>query len=333
MRLLILGGTVFLGRAVVDAARERGHDVTIFHRGRHPAHRDDLVEILGDREGGLAALSAARPWDAVVDTSGYVPRVVRAGVELLRSRVVGSYVFVSSVNAYPDPPAGLSEATAAHEPGENEVVTGESYGPLKVGCERAVAKEFGDAALAVRAGLIVGPHDQTNRFTYWCTRVAAGGEVLAPDVPQQPVQVVDVRDLARFCVRAAERRLGGVVNVQGPRGALTFRSLLERIREVSGSDARIVWVAPDRLEAEGVEPWSELPLWVPAHFLAAGLVDGDDSRARAMGATFRPITETIADTLAWARTAPAARGLDTGVGVPPAGLTRDREAALLAALR
>ncbi len=332
MRLLILGGTVFLGRAVVDAARERGHDVTIFHRGTHPPHRDDLEALNGDRDGGLEALRGGR-WDAVVDTSGYLPRVVRAGIESLRPSGVQSYVFVSSVNAYPSPPAGVSEASPAHEPAEGEEVTDETYGPLKVGCEQAVQAAFGDAGLAVRAGLIVGPHDETNRFTYWCTRVAAGGEVLAPAVPDQPVQVVDVRDLAGFCVQAAERRLGGIVNVQGPRGALTLAGLLDRIREVSGSDARIVWVDPDRLEAEGVEPWSELPLWVPTHFGAAGMVDGDDTRALALGATFRPIAETIADTLAWARTAAPARGLDTGVGVRPAGLTREREAALLAVLR
>jgi len=332
MKLLILGGTVFLGRAVVDAARERGHDVTIFHRGTHPGHRDDVEVLHGDRDGALDALRG-HTWDAVVDTSGYVPRVVRSGVEVLRSSGVRSYVFVSTVNAYPDPPAGLSEATPAHEPLEAEEVTGETYGPLKVGCEQAVHAAFGDAGLAVRAGLIVGPHDPTNRFTYWCTRVAEGGQVLAPAVPDQPVQVVDVRDLATFCVQAAERGHGGIVNVQGPRGAVTFAGLLETVREVSGSDASIVWVDPARLEAEGVEPWSELPLWVPPHFRADGMLDGDDTRARAMGASFRPIRETIADTLAWARDAPPARGFDTGVGMPPAGLDRDREAALLAEMR
>jgi 2'-hydroxyisoflavone reductase len=332
MKLLVLGGTLFLGRHVADAARKRGHDVTLFHRGTRPPHRTDVKDLHGQRDpdvgGGLHALASGR-WDAVVDTSGYVPRHVRASAALLRDRGARAYVLVSSVNAYPAPVAGLDEQHPVHEPLEGDEVTGETYGALKVGCERAVTAAFGDAGLSVRAGLIVGPEDQTNRFAYWCTRIAAGGDVLVPAVPDQPVQVVDVRDMATFLVSAAERSFGGVVNVAGARGQLTFAGLMERIRAVSGSDARLVPVPPERLEAEGIRPWEELPLWLPPQF---GVFDIDDRKALAMGMTHRPIEDTIRDTLAWARTAPPAAGLHAWLKVPPAGITRDREAMILRSL-
>jgi 2'-hydroxyisoflavone reductase len=337
MKLLVLGGTLFLGRHVADAARARGHDVAVFHRGTRQPHRPDLVDLRGDRDPerglGLGALEGG-DWDAVIDTSGYFPRHARASVDLLCRRGARSYVFVSSVNAYPDPPAGLTEDEPTHEPLEAEALTFETYGPMKVGCERAVLDPagFGDRGAVVRAGLIVGPEDQTNRLGYWVTRIAAGGDVLAPDVRDQPVQVVDARDLAELLVRIAEARRGGVVNVQGPRGAQTFGGLLERIAVVTGARVRFHWVPPDRLAQAGVSPWSELPLWAPPRYAAGGVMDGDDRRARAWGARFRPIEETIRDTLAWARQAPPPRGLDAWLELPAAGIDRDREAALLAAL-
>jgi nucleoside-diphosphate-sugar epimerase len=396
MKLLVLGGSLFLGRHAADAARRRGHEVTIFHRGTRPPHRPDLIERRGDRDpdkdAGLSSLRDGQ-WDAVIDTSGYIPRHVRASVALARERGARAYVFVSSVNAYPKLPAGLDESHPSHEPLEGEELDGRTYGPLKVACERAVFEAFGDRGVSVRAGLIVGPEDQTNRFTYWCTRIAAGGTVLAPDTRDQPVQVVDVRDLAEFLVHLAEQResdrdsptkegsrsdsrseekpeqresdrdsptkegsLAGrpastdsrseekperrvaegepepVVNVAGPRGAVTFRGLLEKILAVTGSDARIVWVDEERLLAEGVQPWGQLPLWVPPKFDMTGVVDSDDQRARRWGATFRPIEETIRDTLAWASVSPPARGLEAWLKVPPAGLALEREAELLAKL-
>jgi 2'-hydroxyisoflavone reductase len=336
MRVLVLGGTLFLGRHVADAARQRGHEVTVFHRGTRAPHRPDLDDRRGDRDPerapGLTALEDGA-WDAVIDTSGYLPRHVRASVDLTRRRGAGAYVFVSSVNAYASLPAGLTEAAQTHEPMEADELTFATYGPMKVGCERAVQDAFPDTGAVVRSGLIVGPENQTHRFGYWCTRVARGGEILAPNVPDQPIQVVDGRDLAAFLVRLAEDRRGGVVNVHGPRGLLTFGALLRRILAVTGVDARIVWIEPEALEAAGVSPWSELPLWAPARYAAGGVMDGDDTRARAWGAVFRPIDETIRDTLAWARDAPPPRGLDAWLKMPPAGLDPDREAALLRDLR
>jgi 2'-hydroxyisoflavone reductase len=206
----------------------------------------------------------------------------------------------------------------------------DTYGPLKVGCERAVQEVFGGRSLIVRAGLIVGPDDGTNRFTYWVTRIADGGEVLVPDAADQPLQVVDVRDLGTWLVEAARARRSGTVNVEGPRGRTTLGGLLALIREVTGSHATLRPVPAAFLERHGVQPWQDLPLWLPVPELQ-GMVDADDTLARELGMTFRPYEATIAETLAWARTAPPAQGLDTGVGVPPAGLSREREAELLAA--
>jgi len=330
VELLILGGTVFLGRHVVDAALAAGHPVTILHRGTSPAHRPaDVEELLADRDGGLDVL-AGRSWEAVIDTSGYVPRVVGESARRLAG-AVEHYVFVSSVSVYADLTRGVDEDRPVHEPpGHEDVAT--AYGGLKVGCERAVEAALPGRALHVRAGLLVGPHDATNRFTYWVTRVAAGGEVLVPDALDHPVQVVDVRDLAGWLVAAAEDRLSGTLNVMGPHGALTFGGLLAAARAAAGSDARLTVVDEDWLLAQGVAPWEELPLWVPASMPAyGGMVDGDDRCARDMGVRFRPIHQTIADTLAWARTAPPARGLTTGPRVGAAGLSPDREAELLAA--
>lgn len=232
VELLILGGTVFLGRHVVDAALAAGHRVTILHRGHSPAHRPgDVEELLADRDGGLDVL-AGRSWDAVVDTSGYVPRVVGDSARRLAG-AVDHYVFVSSVSVYADLTGGVDEDRPLHEPPDHEDVAA-AYGGLKVGCERAVEAALPGRALHVRAGLIVGPHDGTNRFTYWVTRVAAGGEVLVPDALDRPVQVVDVRDLAGWMVDAAEDRLTGTLNVMGPRGAVTFGGLLAAARAAGG---------------------------------------------------------------------------------------------------
>lgn len=330
MRILVLGGTIFLGRHAVDAALADGCDVTILHRGTHPAHRPgDVEELLADRDGGLGLL-AGRSWDAVIDTSGYVPRVVSGGARVLAD-AVGHYGFVSSVSVYADLARGVDEDRPLHEPPGHENVAA-AYGGLKVGCERAVETALPGRALHVRAGLIAGPWDGTNRFTYWVTRVAAGGEVLVPGALDQPVQVVDARDLAAWLVSSARERRTGTVNVMGLRGAVTLGDLLARARAVAGSDARFTPVDEDWLLAQGVTPWDGLPLWLPSSMPEyGGMLDGDDTRALAMGAAFRPIEETIAATLDWARSAPPASGLDLGVRVPAAGITRERESELLAA--
>jgi 2'-hydroxyisoflavone reductase len=329
MRLLVLGGTKFLGRAVVDAALGRGHEVTLFNRGRtNPGLFPEVEKLTGDRDGDLSSLEG-RSWDAVVDPSGYVPRIVRTSAELLL-RSVRHYVFVSSiaVYAFPLPPWFDESAPRAALAAETEEVTGETYGALKARCEDVVREVFAGAFANVRAGLIVGPHDPTGRFTYWPERVARGAEVLAPGDPDRIVQFVDVRDLGEWLVRVVEGRVVGDFNATGPEPRVTMGGLLETCRSVTGSDAELTWVPDSFLLEHGAGTWMELPLWLAGE--DATVLQVDVSRAVAAGLRFRPLEETVADTLAWA-----------GEGGPPplttvtpmgeAGLRPEKEAALLAA--
>jgi len=301
MRLLVLGGTKFLGRHTVDAALTDGHDVTIFTRGRTNAGLfPEAVHLHGDRDGGLDALGAGE-WDGVVDTSGYVPRVVRQSAELLRDRV-GRYVFVSSISVYADFSEPVDEETPVAElddPASEDIQA--DYGALKAACERVVEETYGERSARVRAGLIVGPYDPTDRFTYWPRRIALGGTVLGPGDPDAPVQFVDARDLGAWLVRLALAGPGGTFNATGPAEPLTFRELLERARAATGSDADVVWVDDQLVLDAGVQPWTELPLWLPGGDYA-GMARADTSHALAAGLTFRPVEETVVDTLAWDRT-------------------------------
>jgi 2'-hydroxyisoflavone reductase len=335
MKLLILGGTAYLGRHAVEAARARGHEVTLFNRGRtNPDLFRDVERLRGDRDGGLAAL-AGRSWDAVLDPSGYLPRLVRDSCALL-SDAVGHCTFISSINAYAERTReGLLESDALAElPAEvsPEELTAESYGPLKALCEREVQSAFGAGAAIVRAGLIFGPHDLTERTGYWPLRVAEGGDVLGPGRAGRPTQLVDVRDLASWLVHLAERGIGGVFNATGPDSTLTMERFLTTCREVAGSDARFVWVDEEFLLERKVAPYSELPLWVPEPFHAFESVNA--ARALAAGLTIRPLADTVRDALAWARTLPPGpRQVAWGrVAIPP-GLSRAREADLLRAWR
>lgn len=335
MRLLIIGGSVFLGRHLVDAALERGHDVTLFNRGRSgPDLFPGVERIQGDRERDLAALDGRR-WDAVIDTCGYVPRVVRAAAERL-APVARHYTFVSSISAYADfSQPGLSEDAPAAElsdPGSEDVQS--DYGALKAGCERAVQTAFGERALIVRPGLIVGPHDPTERFTYWVRRLAGGGQVLVPDAAEQPVQLIDVRDLAAWMVEAAARGLEGTFNATGPAAPLTFGAMIERIREAAGAALDLAWLAEAELAEAGVEPWSELPLWLDLarHPELRGFLAADVTRALAAGLALRPLEQTVVDTLAWVRERPGVPVKTGGVAMAPAGLSPEREADLLARL-
>ena len=301
MRLLVLGGTKFLGRHAVEAALADGHDVTVFTRGRtNPELFPQATHLVGDRDGALDAL-AGRTWDGVVDTSGYVPRIVRQSAELLRD-AVDRYVFVSSISVYTDVSRPFDESSPIAEledDGTEDVM--EHYGALKAACEQVVEDVYGDRSTRVRAGLIVGPHDPTDRFTYWPRRIAAGGDVLAPGDPAAPVQFVDVRDLGAWLVRLALAGPGGVLNATGPERPLAFSDLLERARLALGSAARFVWVDDEHVLAAGVQPWTELPLWLPGDEYAA-IGRADNRRALAAGLTFRPLEETVVDTLAWDRT-------------------------------
>ncbi len=319
VRILLLGGPKFLGRAVIEAAFAGGHEVTLFNRGQtNPEEFPQVERLRGDRDGDLGAL-VGRSWNAVVDTSGYVPRLVRDSAALLRD-AVERYVFVSSVSAY----AGFSEPvtetspTATVEDETTEDVQGH-YGALKALCERAVAEVFGDRSSSVRAGLIVGPHDPTGRFTYWPHRIARGGEVLVPGPPERRVQFVDVRDLADLILLATERGPGGPVNATGPVPPLTMGVLLEACRTASGSDATLTHVDDVFLVDQEVGEWLELPLWVAPKPGWERFLEADVSLALAAGLRFRPLAETIRDTLAHA---PMVDGV---------GLTPEREAELLRA--
>ncbi len=321
MNLLILGGTRFLGRAIVEAALVGGHDVTLFNRGQSgPDLFPDLERLQGDRDGGLSPLIGRR-WDAVIDTCGYVPRLARASAELL-AESVAHYTFISTISVYADHATiGLDEQSLLDsiEDEAVEEITGETYGPLKALCEQAVDAAMDGRALHVRSGLIVGPHDPTDRFTYWPYRVAKGGAILAPGDPEQPVQFIDVRDIAAWIIRATERRLTGPYNVTGPQRRLAMQEVLASCQQVSQSQAAFTWVSEEFLLKNEV-PYMEMPLWVPAEYAGFGTVNC--ARANGAGLEIRPLTDTIRDTLAWLNTRPANyewRG----------GLTPEREANLL----
>ena len=303
----------FPGRHVVAHALEHGHEVTTFTRETSVPGTESLH---GDRDGNLDALHG-REWDGVVDTSGYVPRIVRQSAELLRDRV-GRYVFVSSISVYAsfaevvDEGSELAELSA---PGSEDISA--DYGALKALCEREVDTAFPGRSTAVRAGLIVGPHDPTGRFTYWPHRVARGGDVLVPGPAWRPVQLVDVRDLAAWVVTAAEERLSGPFNATGP---ATMGAVLDAARRASGSTARAVEVDDAFLTGQGVGEWMELPLWIdPSNDDWRHFMEVDATRATAAGLTFRPLGETVAGALAEA-------ALVEGVGLTP-----ERETELLTA--
>lgn len=333
MRLLILGGTKFLGRAAAEAALARGHEVTLFNRGRtNPELFPEAERLRGDRDGDLSALEG-REWDAVIDPSGFVPRVVRASAALLRD-AVGHYLYVSSISVYSQPQEpGFDESAPLIEledpEREDYLGSAEAYGGLKALCEQVVAQTYAGAHANVRAGLIVGPQDPTGRFTYWPLRVAAGGDVLAPDGPDRVVQIVDVRDLGEWLVRLGEDRTSGTFNATGPDRPLTMGELLEACNGVGDAGAEIVWVDEPFLFEHGVGVWMELPLWVPQD--DEWFQQADISRALSAGLRFRPIEETVRDTLAWARQSGAS--LVTSGNTGAAGMAPEREAALLAAWR
>ena len=327
MRILVIGGTRFLGRAFVDAASAAGHDLTLFNRGESgPELFPEVERLRGDRDGGLEALEG-RTFDAVLDTCGFVPRIVRASAELLAG-AAARYAFVSTLSVYADertPGQDESAPLALIDDPSVEDVTAETYGPLKALCEREVERAMPGRALIVRPGLIVGPHDASDRFTYWPLRVARGGDVLAPHGPGYRTQFIDVRDLAMWTLTMIERGATGVFNATGPVEPLPLGTLLATCRDVARSDARFVYADEAFLLEQGVEPWTQLPLWIPGEEGFGGN-RFDIAAALAAGLTFRPLEETVADTLAWARTRPSNLALR-------AGLEPEREAELLEAWR
>jgi 2'-hydroxyisoflavone reductase len=316
VRVLLLGGPRFLGRAIADASLTRGHELTFFNRGRTTPERYPEVEkLVGDRSDGLAALGGRR-WDAVVDTSGYLPRDVRSSAVALGDS--DFYCFVSSVSVYADFARPIDEESPVAQFGDlpDDEITEETYGPLKALCEDAARAVFGERASIVRPGLIVGPHDPTGRFTYWPHRVARGGEVLAPAPADEPTQIIDVRDLADWIVSLCERRVGGVFNATHP--GVSRGELLDTCQSVTDAEPTITWVDPDFLVEQGVGQWMELPLWI--HDPDATYFDRVDAgRAIDAGLAFRPLEETVQATLESAETTDGA------------GLKPEREAELLEA--
>lgn len=326
--ILILGGTGFLGPHVVDAAQARGHTVTLFNRGKtRPDLFPGVEKLHGDRDGDLKSLEG-RAWDAVVDTSGYVPRLVRASAELLAPRIK-QYVFISTISVYARHDRKHADETAplaTIDDPKNEDVKA-NYGALKALSERAAEAALPGKVTTLRPGLIVGPLDPTGRFTHWVTRLAEGGEALAPGDGQTPIQWIDGRDLAAWIVRTIEDRTSGTFNALGPTPAPTMREVLETCNAAGGNKATLTWVDAAFLDKHNVAPWADLPMWIPPEGEYAGFGTISNARAVAAGLTFRPLATTAADTLAWVRGLPAGEPARTrGSGLP-----RDREAAVLAA--
>ena len=335
MRLLVLGGTLFVGRHIVEAALERGHEVTLFNRGRTNADLFPQAERLqGDRDGDLSPLEG-RTWEAAFDPSGYVPRVVRASAEAL-AESVGHYTFVSSGSVYPFENGLHDERSPVEQLEEETEDVTKAYGALKALSERVVEQAFPGRTLILRAGLIVGNFDWTNRFGYWVRRVADGGEVLVPAPRDWTIQIVDARDLADWALDMAERGEAGTFNAVGPERPITIEELVETVKRVSGSDASFTWVEEDFLLDQGLEPFDDVPLWLAlgrnpelSSFYGMG-----NAKALRAGLSFRPLAATIADTLAWERERsghPVEK--DYGAGGEVAGLSSGREAEVLRAWR
>jgi len=312
MRILVLGGTRFMGSFFSELALARGHALTVMHRGQSNVGAIDGAEqIHADRRDGHALL-AKRKFDAVLDTSGFTPAVVGDAARALEPGAA-RYVFISSVSAYAnlDLPGTTEDSALATLPPDIEAVATSDarwavdlahYGGLKAACERVVASAFGERqATIVRPGLIVGPRDPTDRFNYWVTRMAQAPRVLAPAPPEATTQVIDARDLAAFVLGLVERDVAGTFNATGD--AMTMSALLDGIGRGVGSSAKLAWVAPEFLLAQGVEPWSELPLWLPAD--SGGMGGVSNARAHADGLTLRPVADTARDALAWLRSTPA----------------------------
>lgn len=335
LRMLILGGTGFIGPHHVRYAVARGHRVSVFNRGQRQADLPDGVEhLVGDRNGDLTALEG-REWDAVLDLPTTLPKWVRDVGEALKGRA-GHYTFISTLGVNSDfardvltEDGPVQQYRESADPFSLTELRGPLYGPLKAISEREAERQFPGRALVVRPGLIVGPGDETDRFSYWPIRMARGGDVLAPGDPTDPVQLVDARDLAEWVVRMAEQRESGLYNVTGPAMTLTIGEMLGGVRATYSEPMKLSWVPSEFLLEQGVQPWlggsGELPLWQPVHEMRA-LLRADIRRAVAKGLTFRPLAETSRDTLNWHSSRPAERQAQLR-----AGMSSEKESALLAA--
>jgi 2'-hydroxyisoflavone reductase len=337
MRLLILGGTGFIGPYQVRYALERGHHVTIFNRGRQKETWPGYVEeLLGDRNGDLRALEGG-DWDVCIDNPTTLPVWVRDAAHVLKGRI-RQYIFISTISAYAanDKPADETAPLAVYRGADPMAETIESlradpklYGPLKALSEKEALSRYGETATTIiRPSLIVGPGDETDRFTYWPMRLARGGDILAPGDGGDPVQFIDVRDLAEWTIRVAEERASGAFNAAGPAVPITMREMLLGIAQGLQVDPKLVWAPTTFLKANKISAWRDMPVWIPGEGETFGFHRRDLRRAIAAGLTYRPLPRTAADTLAWFRTLPSERQIKLRAGVAP-----EREAELLAKLR
>ena len=323
MDILVLGGTKFVGRHIVSTAIDRKHKVTLFNRGQtNPDLFPEIERLVGDRDGDLAPLQGRR-WNAVIDTCGYVPRIVRNSAKFLFNQT-DLYTYISTISVFASfEKKGITEddTVGSLEDETVEEITGETYGPLKALCEAAVEDEIPRRSLIIRPGLIVGPHDPTDRFTYWVRRCARGGDILAPAPPGQNVQFIDARDLATWTLDMIEAGQTGIFNADGPEFPLNLGEFLQTCCTFSEQEARLVWVNETTLLDAGISPWSQVPLWLPGPE-NTGAMAIDCTRAIDAGLRFRPLKTTIGDTLRWDQSRDPSAAM-------AAGLDSSREAELL----
>ena len=319
MKILVIGGTRFMGRTFVETAIRQRHEITLFNRGQTaPELFPDIERLEGDRERDLTRLKG-RKWDAVLDTCGYVPRIVRKSADFLIDSVE-QYIFISSISVYADfSNPGLNEASplGVLEDETIEKVTNDTYGPLKVLCENAVNEKYPGRATILRCGLIVGPYDPTDRFTYWPVRIQQGGEVLAPSPPHMQVQFIDAADLAHFILLLAKKKTDGVFNTTGPADEISMQQFLRKCTDVTGGNASLTWVSEEFITGNDV---GHIPVWTPKEW--RGIFQADCTKAIRAGLVFRPLEQTIRSTLDWHNTRPS--DYELKVGLKP-----DREMDLL----
>ncbi|WP_405146397.1 NAD-dependent epimerase/dehydratase family protein [Sphaerisporangium sp. NBC_01403] len=301
MRILVIGGSVFLGRAIVEEALRQGHEVTTFNRGRSGDDLPGVTAVRGDREvpADLEALAEGREWDAVIDVCGFTPRVVADSARALSGHAA-TYAFISTISAISDWPAKrVDESAPLWECSPDAGPEDGDYGVLKAGCERAVEKYFDGNALIIQPGLILGPWENVGRLPAWLRRVSRGGRVVAPGDPGLPMQLIDARDIAIFTVDQAAKGVNDRFLTTGPAGNTTFGRWLADCAEVTGASPELVWIDDEFLLAREVEPWTELPLWIPSTPGEVGTWDVSTAKAEAAGLRCRPVAETVRDTWHW----------------------------------
>ncbi len=312
MKILVIGGTRFLGRTFVETALRNGHELTLFNRGQtNPEVFPDVERLKGDRDGDITLLKG-RTWDVAVDTCGYVPRIVRRSAEFLVDSVT-QYIFISSISVYADfSKPGLNENSllGTMEDTNVEEITNETYGPLKVLCEDVVSEIYDDRAIILRCGLIVGPYDPTDRFTYWPVRIQQGGEVLVPSPPHMQVQFIDASDLARFMLHLARNRINGIFNTTGPAQPITMGDFLDECNSATGGKASFIWVSEEFIKNNDID---HIPMWTPSEW--RGIFQADCTKAIRFGLSFKPVEETIKHTLDWHAT--RSSGYELKVGLKP----------------